>query len=148
MQGKEDKIEEQWVYKVKELTRPQLMEVVGRCAEIAVRTVFENFTYNFGGKIYLQKEGGPIGNRLTMACSRMVMQDWGEGYRALLLEAGMWITLLKIYVDDVRQLSSTLPKGTRYNEEERKMTWSAEAEIIDKEKEKEGESVDSRMARV
>ena len=67
MQSKDDKVEEQWVYKTKELTKKQIAEVVGRCAEIAVRTAFENFTYNFGGRIFLQKEGGPIGNRLTMA---------------------------------------------------------------------------------
>ena len=58
MQGKEDDVEEQWVHKVKELSRDQLMEVAGRCAEIAVRVIFENFTYNFGGRIYLQREGG------------------------------------------------------------------------------------------
>ena len=78
MIGKKGRVEDQWVFKCKEVTEDQLLEIVGRCLEIAIRTVFENFTYNFGGKIYLQKEGGPIGNRLTMACSRVVMQDWGR----------------------------------------------------------------------
>ena len=74
---KKGKVEDQWVFKTKEVTRTQLLEIVGRCLEIALRFIFGNFTYNFGGKIYLQKEGGPIGNRLTMACSRIIMQDWG-----------------------------------------------------------------------
>ena len=59
MSGKRGEVEEQWAFKVKEVNREQYMEIIGRCAEIAVRTVFENFTYNFGGKIYLQSpEGG------------------------------------------------------------------------------------------
>ena len=52
-----------------------------------MRTVFENFTYNFGGRIYLHKDGGPIGNRLTIACSRVIMQDWGEKYLEILRAA-------------------------------------------------------------
>ena len=67
--------------------------------EIAIRTIFGNFTYNFGGKIYLQKEGGPIGNRLTMACSRIIMQDWGEQYSRILEEANLLVTPFKIYVE-------------------------------------------------
>ena len=54
--------------------------------EIAMRVVFENFTYNFGGKTYLQRSGGPIGNRLTMACSRVMMQEWGETYLEILVD--------------------------------------------------------------
>ena len=61
MSGRQADMEEQWCFKVKELTREQMMEVVARCLEIAIRVVFENFTYNYGGKVYLQLEGGPIG---------------------------------------------------------------------------------------
>ena len=99
MQGKKD-LEEQWVFKCREVDKDQLMEIVGRCLEIAMRTVFENFSYRFGGKTFLQKEGGPIGNRLTMACSRVVMTDWGEKYLRILDKAAIVTTLLKIYVDD------------------------------------------------
>ena len=37
MQDKETDIEEQWVFKVKELTDDQLLEVAARCTEIAIR---------------------------------------------------------------------------------------------------------------
>ena len=114
MQGKKD-MEEQWVFKCKEVTRDQLMEIVGRCLEISMRTVFENFSYMFGGKTFLQREGGPIGNRLTMACARVVMTDWGEKYLNILEKAGIVTTLLKIYVDDVRQISTRIRDGLRYD---------------------------------
>ena len=126
MTGKRGKIEDQWVFKCEEVTRDQLMEIVGRCAEIAIHVVFENFTYNFCGKIFLQKTGEPKGARLTMACSRVVMQDWGEEYHRILLESGLMVTLLKIYVDDVRQVSTVLQTGTRYDEEKKQLVWSEE----------------------
>ena len=113
MSGKSGRIEDQCVFKCREVSREQLMEIVGRCVEIAMCVVFKNFTYNFGRKIYLQRSGGPIGNRLTMSCSRVVMQDWGENYLEVLNEAGLITTLFKIYVDDVRQVSTILKMGMR-----------------------------------
>ena len=127
MTSKKGKVEDQWIFKSKEVTETQLLEIVGRCLEIAIRIIFGNFTYNFGGRIFLQEEGGPIGNRLTMACSRLVMQDWGEKYKELLENEKVWITMLKIYVDDVRQISTVLEKGTRYDEEKKRMVWTKEA---------------------
>ena len=59
MTGKTGRVEDQWTFKTKveELTKEQKMEIVARSVEIAIRVVFENFTYNFGGKIYLQRSG-------------------------------------------------------------------------------------------
>ena len=148
MSGKNGRLEDQWVFKVKEITREQEMEIIGRCAEIAIRIVFGNFTYNFGGKIFLQRSGGPIGARLTMACSRIVMQDWGEMYLGILKEAGLMVTMMKIYVDDVRQVSTVLRKGSRYDEVEKRIKWSREAEEEDVKKEEQGESKEARMVRV
>ena len=50
MSGKGGDVEEQWVFKNKELKEEQKREIVGRCIEIAIRVVFENFMYDFGGK--------------------------------------------------------------------------------------------------
>ena len=144
MSVKDCSIEDQWVFKTKE---DQLREVVGRCVEIAIKIVFENFMYNFGGKTRLQSEGGPIGARLTMACSRIVMQEWGEGYIRILKEAGLMITLFKIYVDDGRQVSTVLEMGARYSVEERRMVVTEEAVKEDERRKEEGESSSARMAR-
>ena len=148
MSGKSGSIEEQWCFKTKELTKEQKLEVVARCTEIAVRIIFENFTYNFGGKVYLQQSGGPIGERLTMACSRVVMAEWGEEYELILREAGLTVSLLRIYVDDVRQASTVLRMGTRYDVESKKMVESEEAMKEDEKLREGGETADARMARV
>ena len=148
MMGSKDDLEDQWVYKCKEVTKEQRREIVARVVEIAIRTVFENFCYDFGGKIFLQLFGGPIGARLTMACARVVMTEWGEKYLEKLDKSGIRTTLLKIYVDDVRQVSTLIKRGLRYNIEREEWEWSKAAEEEDDLKAGEGESRDARMARI
>ena len=148
MVGKDGDVEDQWIFKTKEVSKEQLMEIVARCTEIAIRIIFENFMYNFGGKTRLQRKGGPIGARLTMACSRVVMQEWGEKYRRILVEARLVITLFKIYVDDVRQVSTVLKMGTRYNAEVKKLVVVEEAVEEDEKLKREGETTNARMARI
>ena len=98
--------------------------------------------------MYLQRSGGPIGARLTMACSRVVMMDWGEEYTRILKEAGLTITLFKIYVDDVRQANTVLKMGSRYDDKSRRMVVTEEARLEDEKRKQEGESSDARMVRV
>ena len=76
----------------------------------------------------MQKEGGPIGQRPTMAASRIVMIDFFENYEMILLRSELRINLLKVYVDDGRQVTTKLNKGMRYNEIEKKFTWNEKAE--------------------
>ena len=57
-------------------------------------------------------EGGPIGSRVTMAASRLVMQEWSEGYLDILERSGMRTDALKGYVYDGR-------RQEMYSEEER-----------------------------
>ena len=42
------------------------------------------------------------------------MTDWGEKYLQILDKAEIVTTLLKIYVDDVRQISTRIKDGLRY----------------------------------
>ena len=82
--SKKGNIQKQWYFPRIAITEEQKRDIISRCTEIAVRTLFENFTYNFGGVTYLQAKGGPIGARITMACARMVIQDWGEKFSGIL----------------------------------------------------------------
>ena len=49
------------------------MKIRARVAEIGVRVLFEHFVYRWGGELYQQKSGGPIGCRVTIAVARIVM---------------------------------------------------------------------------
>ena len=92
----------QWIFIGKKPTEQEEKELASLVLEIAVRILWENYCYDFGGLTYLQKEGGPIGQRPTMAASRIVMHDFFQRYEEVLLRAGLEIPLLKVYVDDGR----------------------------------------------
>ena len=53
----DDDPEGQWAFPEKDLTEEEEREVIARCIEIAVRIVFENFCYKFGGEVLKQEEG-------------------------------------------------------------------------------------------
>ena len=56
-------IEKQWCFPRCEPNEQEEREIIARCAEIATRSIFENFCYKFGGKTYKQTDGGPIGGK-------------------------------------------------------------------------------------
>ena len=140
--------EEHWIFPTVELTELEKREEVARCVEIGMRMIFENFCYKFGGETLRQDGGGPLGARVTMAAARLVMQAWSEEYLTILRRSGLVVDILTGYVDDVRQVSTCLNLGMRYDEEQRKFLYNKEAEMEDLEKKKDGESNNQRMARV
>ena len=121
--------------------------MIAMVAQIGIRILWETYCYNFGGKTYLQGEGGPIGQRPTMAASRLVMEEFFSEYRRVLEQAEVKIMLMKVYVDDGRQPTTLLRKGMRYDVENKEFRWDMLAEEEDK-LEKSGEDRDSFMARL
>ena len=57
----------EWTFPPFKPTNEEKKEMNGIICEIGVRILWEKFSYRFGKKIYLQKSGGPIGARITMA---------------------------------------------------------------------------------
>ena len=78
LSGDPENDEVRWIFPGRDPTEMEKTNLMAACLEIGVRTCFENHVYQFGGKIYLQSKGGPIGMRVTMAAARVVMGDWGE----------------------------------------------------------------------
>ena len=149
LNSKKGDIKEKWNFPKKEPTKKQIREMQARIAEIGVRFLFENFVYKFSGENYHQQAGGPIGARVTMAAARIVMSDWGEKWRNILEGAGVMIGMLDGYVDDVRNNSTCLKYGTRWNEKEKKFKITEEAKQEDLILRKEmHETSNERMGRV
>ena len=115
---------------------------MGIVTEIAILILWRNYCYKFGGEMKIQGEGGPIGQRPTMAASRLVMTDFFYKYNNILRKSGLKIFLMKVYVDDGRQVTSLLKRGMRYSREEEKFVWKQEAEQEDYEMEEKGEKKD------
>ena len=138
----------QWLFLRNKPCKTVIKELMGLVCEIAINVLWKNYCYTFGGKIRIQREGGPIGQRPTMAASRLVIMDFFKKYREILLRSDLKISLLKVYVDDGRQVTSKMRKGMRYDKTEDKFVWRKEAEEEDEQKELEGEKKDEYMARL
>ena len=67
-----------WTHKQPPTSPEVIRLLVAMGVQIGVRELFSNFAYTFGGHIYHQKSGGPIGDRLTMCVALMVM-EWMDG---------------------------------------------------------------------
>ena len=68
--------EQQWVFPSVELTELERKLLVGEVLKIGVQTMFETHLYSFGGRVYRQRVGGPIGLRSTCALARVIMALW------------------------------------------------------------------------
>ena len=137
---------DQWEYQKEDLTKEEERNIIATVVEVALKILFKNFTYKFGGKYFHQSQGGPIGVRATGAAAQLVMEHWGLSYRSLLEAAGIEIFLLSGYVDDGRQISTTVRKGTGFRNGEFKHSEDDEQE--DERLKEQDESENQMMARV
>ena len=96
---------------------------MGLAMEVAINFFFRNFTYKFGGEIFVQMFGGPIGARITMAVSRLVMQEWKERYDEILKRSNIHEYLKGLYVDDGRSFQRKLMWGERFCKDQNKFTF-------------------------
>ena len=78
VQGPTKHTEGSWLFPKCTPTEKEKQDLFGIMMEIGVRVLWTHFCYTFGNKIYKQQSGGPIGARITMACSRIRMYDWVE----------------------------------------------------------------------
>ena len=65
--------------------------------------------YTFGGKLYRQAAGGPIGLQLTLTAARAVLRLFDREYRKKLEELKLKLLLDKRYVDDMNMAAMKVP---------------------------------------
>ena len=95
--------EEKWVFPKVEYTETERRHLIGAVLEIAVRTVWENSCYSFGGRYYHQQQGGPTGRRITMAAARIIVgYNIGKEVTDMLQSADIKVWSKSGYVDDLR----------------------------------------------
>ena len=80
----------------------------------AVETSMSNHTYRFGGKIYKQSDGGPIGDELSQAVARLVMIWWDRKFLEICTRLEIRILFFTRYVDDTNLAVLPQPAGTRF----------------------------------
>ena len=79
-----DSDDSNWEWPRKYFTEREKRQLIGAALEIATVFFFRNFTYSFGGRLFVKGSGGPIGARLTMCVARLVMQEWRDAFEKLL----------------------------------------------------------------
>ena len=104
--------------------------LVAECLAVICRVIMGNQVYNFGGRTFLQKEHGSIGDEAIGAIATLVMIWWVRNLRRKLREVNILNHLLKIYVDDVNGVFDNAKRGTTYAEG--KLGYSKEKEERDK----------------
>ena len=124
--GDRERDEDKWIFPSREPSETEKKSLIAACLEIGVRTSFQNSVYQFGGKYFLQSTGGPIGARVTMAVSRIVMYQWGKNLQKILREAEVKIWMDSLYVDDYRTLITALRPGLRWDQEKGKLQFREE----------------------
>ena len=129
--------EEKWIFPRVEPTELEKRKLVAACLDIAVREAFSLHLYQFGGRIYHQKDGGPIGMRLAGAAAKIVMGEWSERLLNIMENNKVDVHLAAGFVDDVRFLTTIIEKGWRWNMKEKKLefkeSWRTEDEEEDQE---------------
>ena len=105
-----------WIWPELKPTEKETKLLMAAMLEISVKFFFDNFVYSFGGENYVQGSGGPIGARITMCISRLVMQEWWEEFKAILDASNIEYLMHAIYVDDGRIIIEKLKPGIRFCE--------------------------------
>ena len=115
LHGDADKACDKWIFPDRDLTEPEKRRLMAGVLEVAVRACWENSVYQFGGRYFHQKKGGPTGASATMSASRVVMGMFGKTLIKM-LEKVTKIWMKSLYVDDLR-LVVNLFRNLRWNKD-------------------------------
>ena len=124
--------EEQWVFPRIEPTQSDKRKLLAAAAGVAVTQVFRLHLYKFGGRLFQQLRGGPIGLRVTACAARIRVGAWIREMQDLLTKSGIKVLLCGYYVDDIRIICEIIPYGFRWEEKERRLMFREEWEQEDK----------------
>ena len=87
----------QWIHKPPPRNVRIRRRILGKAIEVGVKLLFTTFAYTFGGKIYQQLDGAPIGTRIACAAANLVMEYVWDRVRALFRDSGpgfkLWLAL-------------------------------------------------------
>ena len=112
-----DDKKERWKFQkpMKKYTDADKARVREALMKEVIKITFQNHYYRWDGRIFLQREGGPIGLRATGSCAKLIMDDWLEKFRSKLEINNIEVFLLTKYVDDMLILCKSVKLGHYWN---------------------------------
>ena len=102
---------EQWRFPKVKLSPRDKQLIIADVVKISTEVIFNNHLYKFGGKVYKQKKGGPIGLRATCVIARLVMNNWDRKLKKVMNENNITIRMYKSSMDDGRILMPPIRPG-------------------------------------
>ena len=101
----------EWIKPKRHPTTREQRTLFGKALEIMIITCMDNHVYQFGNKVRIQKQGGPIGLKLTGEIADCLMIDWDK---KLLLELKKYRMVPEVYTrfkDDIEIAIESIEKG-------------------------------------
>ena len=103
----------EWIKPRREPTTKEQRTLFGKAFEIMLITCMDNHVYQFENKVRIQKQGGPIGLKLTGEIADCLMIDWDQ---KLLTELEKYRMIPRVYTrfkDDIEIAIESLEKGSK-----------------------------------
>ena len=116
--------EEMWKCPAVQLTKVEKRMILAEVVAIGVRTMFKTHLYTFGGRVFHQRVGGPIGLSGTGAIVRVVMGMTDRRVKSKMAASKVKTKIDARYVDDGRTLLMPVKRGWRWTEDG--VRWSKE----------------------
>ena len=106
---------EQWIFPKVKLTGMEKKCIIATVAEIMTDAMFRTHIYTFGGEMYRQEGGGPIGFRSTCSVARLVMKMWDDKWLERLDNHNIRLEEATRYMDDGRAALNPFKHGWRWS---------------------------------
>ena len=126
--GKKSKDPKSWRDTNREIFKTDEKKIFAAVMEVMINVAMATHVYSFGGKVFLQADGGPIGLKLTAALAALIMKLWDIAWLKLLENQKVVIHDYYRYVDDSRNALPCLKEGWRWTHDRFEFSddWEAE----------------------
>jgi hypothetical protein len=102
----------EWIAPNRFPTTKEQRKMFGKALEIMLITCMDNHVYQFDNKIRIQKQGSPIGLKLTGEIADCLMIDWDRKLLAKLKTFKMIPEVYTRFKDDIELVIESLEKGS------------------------------------
>ena len=103
----------EWIKPMRNPTTMEQRKMFGKALELLIITCMDNHVYQFGNKVRLQQNGGPIGLKLTGEIADCLMIDWDKKLLAELKKYRLIPESDTRFKDDIEIAIDSLEKGSR-----------------------------------
>ena len=107
---------EQWCFPNVVLSDEEKRLLIATVVSLATKAMFRLHHYKFGGKMFKQMEGGPIGLRGTCSIARLAMQLFDGKWLGRLRSMKVTTELDGRYMDDGRNILAPFKAGWRWSD--------------------------------